>query len=101
MNSEVKTLSHHAIPIQLTKEHLRILSKAHAIEVLGALSESEDGLRYTDIQYDVVRSSSVANLLKKLMEVGFIEQIDDSYHITSDGESVLILCRPILEFGEE
>ncbi len=69
---------------------LKVLSRAHAIDVLAALnSKKQEGMTFSEIQYNVVKSSGAASLLSAMKEVNLIRVQNRRYHITEVGEDSL------------
>ena len=69
---------------------LKVLSRTHAIDVLAALnSKKQDGMTFSEIQYNVVKSSGAASLLSAMKEVNLIRVQNRRYHITEIGEDSL------------
>ena len=99
MKTEPKTISRETYPLQLTKEHLKALAKEHAVDVLEALTNAENGLQFRHLHFEVVKTSGTSGILKSLINVGLISKDNDLYHITDDGSEALKLCQPILELG--
>lgn len=93
------TLSHESNIADLTSNHLALLGKAHRLDVLRTLSKVRTGLTYSQILYDVVRTSSANRVLRDLVEGGLAEKRNGEYWITEDGSDALSLAEGLVELG--
>ena len=73
----------------MSEGHLRIVGRAHVLDILRLLEESPKGVPYTRIHYQVVRTSSTAALLEELQNLGLISKVDSNFTATSAGVSML------------
>ena len=67
----------------------RVIWKKHRMDVLRALAKRTAGMRYTDIQYGVVKGSATDVILRELTQVGLAEWKADLYFITAAGRKVV------------
>lgn len=81
---------------------LKVLSRRHVPEILEALmTRQEKGLTYTEIQYNVVKSSGTSLLLKSMMEYNLVTTEENRYRITKTGVEAIELTRSLLTLKEE
>jgi hypothetical protein len=66
----------------------RVIWKRHRMDVLRALARRPTGMRYTEVQYDVVRGSATDVILRELVQVGLAEWRDELYYITPAGKKI-------------
>jgi len=69
------------------------------MNVLRALAKRPAGMRYTDIQYDVVKGSATDVILQELIHVGLAEWRDDLYYITGAGKKIASVGEVVAEIG--
>jgi hypothetical protein len=84
-------------PPELTIE--RVIWKKHRMDVLRALVRRPAGMRYTEIQYDVVRGSATDTILNELIQVGLAEWKAELYYITAAGKKVASAGDIVAEVG--
>jgi len=84
-------------PAELTIE--RVIWKKHRMDVLRALAHRPAGMRYTEIQYDVVRGSATDVILQELIQVGLAEWKDELYYITPSGKKIASVGEVVAEVG--
>ncbi len=81
---------------------LKVLSRRHVPEILEALLTSkEKGLTYSEIQYDVVKSSGTSLLLKSLMNCNLVTTKENRYLITKTGVEAIDLTRSLLTMNRD
>jgi hypothetical protein len=69
------------------------------MDVLRALARRPAGMRYTDIQYDVVRGSATDVILTELRQVGLVDWRDELYFITAAGRKIASVGEVVEEVG--
>jgi DNA-binding IclR family transcriptional regulator len=67
------------------------------MDVLRALARKPTGMRYTEIQYDVVRGSATDVILRELIQVGLAEWRADLYFITAAGKKIASVGEVVAE----
>jgi hypothetical protein len=77
----------HGQPVELTVE--KVVTKAHRVDVLRALSKAPAGLPHHPIQYDVVKGSSASTILREFVTLGLVEWRDELYFLTPRGMEAL------------
>lgn len=81
----------------VTLDHLRLLTKPGAIELLRHMIANAEGSRFSDLNFDLrLNSGTLWRLLKELDEQGLISKVDQNYHATTLGKRALTLCTEIL-----
>jgi DNA-binding HxlR family transcriptional regulator len=81
----------------VTFDHLRLLTKPGAIEVLRHTITHSEGSRFSDLNFDLrLNSGTLWRLLKELGEQGLISKVDQSYQATTLGKRALTLCTEVL-----
>lgn len=75
-----------------------MLGRRHAVEILEALNQrGKKGMTFSELQYDVVKSSSTSLLLRDMVENGIVENGDKKYYITSIGSMLLEYAQSVIE----
>jgi DNA-binding IclR family transcriptional regulator len=80
----------------LSGAELKLLGKAHTLDILRILSNSDDGVHYKEI-FEMFNFSGVNPRLKELVKFGCVSQDPSkTYHITNLGRELLQLGEKIV-----
>ncbi|HTP54461.1 MAG TPA: hypothetical protein VML94_05835 [Thermoplasmata archaeon] len=79
----------------------RVIWKRHRMDVLQALARRPAGMRYTEIQYEIVRSSATDLILQELKAVGLVEWRDEIYYATPSGKKIASVGEVVAEVGSQ
>lgn len=90
------TIAH---PPSVTVDHLKLIGKAHRLDVLRALAHAPDGLTFSAIHYGVVKSSATSVILKELEVAGLVETKSSRHAITAEGRKALTLGESLVALG--
>jgi hypothetical protein len=77
----------------------RVIWKKHRMDVLRALARRPAGMRYTEIQYDIVKGSATDLILQELIHVGLAEWRESLYYATPAGKKIASVGDLVAEVG--
>lgn len=84
----------------LSEEQLKLIAKAHALEILEVLRDTKEGVNYNDI-FSKILHSNVSMRLKGLVNAGLVLKKDSRYSITESGLLALEHAEAIVTITDE
>jgi hypothetical protein len=69
------------------------------MDVIRALAVRPAGMRYSEIQYDIVKGSATDVILHELTRVGLAEWKDNLYFATPAGKKIASIGQLVAELG--
>lgn len=83
--------------LALTLDHLKLLTRPRAIDVIQHMSTHDGGSRFSDLNFDLrLNSGTLSRLLVELGEQGLVAKVGQYYQATTMGKRAVALCTEIL-----
>ena len=84
----------------MSEEQLKLIAKAHALEIMEELRDAKKGVNYNDIFSKILRSN-VSIRLKELVNAGLVAKRGSRYSITESGLLALEHAEAIVMITDE